>query len=469
MLIMLLRINRQFQMKPVPILLFLLVVACALPVDAQRPSDFSLNEQLMIAADEGDSVKVQVLIRGGADVNAKTYEGVTPLMYAAQSGHLGIVQVLAEQGANINSNIFDGNTALMMAIQNNYFYVAEYLLSKGAHLDAADIDGITPLMYAIIVDSFYMADMVIAFGADVSDSDKSGKDALMLAAELGRFETAYSLLVEGANINSTNNAGNTPLHFSAVNGHHEVVELLLMNRAEPDAINKSGITPLALAVMGNDYETVKLLISYGADVNKLAGRNQNILSLVNRNTDSSIIDILKANGAVPLNKISFNEVTFGAGDRFNDNDQLVFFTFGLKSNIYNLMSGMSYGFRPKAIRVMEKESDNVYYQYWERRHEVSLYVDKGFFTTSYNSGLQTSAFLGLAGTFTFGSYRGTDENPEARFLISPRTGCMVDYGKIRLKLFYQYTDLQLKSYHSHWAGIGLEFLIQPKPIVAKIK
>jgi hypothetical protein len=51
--------------------------------------------QVRIAAQRGDAVTVQVLVRARADVDAADDGGVTPLMAAAECGHLAVVQARA--------------------------------------------------------------------------------------------------------------------------------------------------------------------------------------------------------------------------------------------------------------------------------------------------------------------------------------------------------------------------------------
>lgn len=51
------------------------------------------------AADRGNAVVLQSLIKAGADVNAIDLEGQTPLHYAASCGHEGVVKYLLSQNA----------------------------------------------------------------------------------------------------------------------------------------------------------------------------------------------------------------------------------------------------------------------------------------------------------------------------------------------------------------------------------
>ncbi len=114
--------------------------------DNQSAGDLSSDEQLLVAADKGDSAAVQSLIQIGANVNAVTFEGVTPLMFAAQNGKTGIVNMLIQHGAKPDLKSFAGYSALLLAIFNNYVETAECLIRNGANVNQPDNNQVTPLM-----------------------------------------------------------------------------------------------------------------------------------------------------------------------------------------------------------------------------------------------------------------------------------------------------------------------------------
>jgi len=75
---------------------------------AMRPVD----EELLQAADKGDRIQVQALLKKGADVNAPNSKGATPLHLAAQKGHREVVALLLEKGAAANAASTTGATPL---------------------------------------------------------------------------------------------------------------------------------------------------------------------------------------------------------------------------------------------------------------------------------------------------------------------------------------------------------------------
>jgi hypothetical protein len=77
----------------------------------------SLNEDLLAATRKSDAAKVKALLDQGADVNAKSPYGATPLFFACDRGNVEIVKILLERGADVNvKDTFYGATPLGWAL-----------------------------------------------------------------------------------------------------------------------------------------------------------------------------------------------------------------------------------------------------------------------------------------------------------------------------------------------------------------
>ena len=70
---------------------------------------------LLLAAEEGHELTVQVLLDRGVDVNAKDYLGSTPLDWSVPSGHEKTAAALLRGGADAKSKDAYGNTAVHWA------------------------------------------------------------------------------------------------------------------------------------------------------------------------------------------------------------------------------------------------------------------------------------------------------------------------------------------------------------------
>ena len=91
-----------------------------------------INKDLVDSAKYRYVVRVQSLIKQGANVNAKDENGWSALMFASTQGDLELVKFLVENGADINVRNKNGFTAITEATRNKYLEVVQYLKSKGA-------------------------------------------------------------------------------------------------------------------------------------------------------------------------------------------------------------------------------------------------------------------------------------------------------------------------------------------------
>ena len=58
---------------------------------------------------------VELLVDAGADVNAKSEKGTTPLHYATVFGHREVAELLIAKGSDVNAKSQDGYTPLDFA------------------------------------------------------------------------------------------------------------------------------------------------------------------------------------------------------------------------------------------------------------------------------------------------------------------------------------------------------------------
>jgi uncharacterized protein len=73
----------------------------------------------------------ELLIRHGADINAKQMKGVTPLHSTAHNGQTKLSKLLIDNGADINAKMDDGQTPLFMANEKGFQETAELIINHG--------------------------------------------------------------------------------------------------------------------------------------------------------------------------------------------------------------------------------------------------------------------------------------------------------------------------------------------------
>ncbi len=83
------------------------------------------------AAQTGNTEALKQHLFAGADVNAKTKSGTTPLHLAAWKGHKVTAELLIAKGANENAKMVDGRTPLDAAIYGKNPETADLLRKHG--------------------------------------------------------------------------------------------------------------------------------------------------------------------------------------------------------------------------------------------------------------------------------------------------------------------------------------------------
>lgn len=101
---------------------------------------------------------VKLLLDHGADPDARTSRGdtplmasrgVTPLMVAAQVGNKEIVDALVAKKADVNARVNGGGPSVLhYAVTGGNADIVDALIRKGAKVDVKDADGLTPLQLA---------------------------------------------------------------------------------------------------------------------------------------------------------------------------------------------------------------------------------------------------------------------------------------------------------------------------------
>lgn len=273
---------------------------------------------LMIAAGQGNSKIVELLLDAGADAFAvEALAGASALHKACQRGSLEVVKILVQAGSLIDLQTSStGHTPLIEAMWYKWPDIVEYLLSKNAGININTHYGFTlqqHLDYALNVNVFGKERLIKIKGLidahiekneqqqktqnllnsvinndinGVKQSIKSKEDLeqrfpvvngfndahtpLLIASRQGFTDIVIELVNAGADVNATEPTfGAVPLHKATYNGHADIVDILI----KVDNINldfqgpTNGYTPLLDAIWHGYKDCAIKLINAGASLN----------------------------------------------------------------------------------------------------------------------------------------------------------------------------------------------------------
>ncbi|KAL9116136.1 MAG: hypothetical protein Q9227_000505 [Pyrenula ochraceoflavens] len=208
---------------------------------------------LHYAALRGNATAIKALLEGGADVDAKSCKGDTPLVWACFSHSLESVQLLLCFGASVKNvssrEVYSPLHAITFSgtFNEDSRAILELLLDHGADINAQNNPRRTsPINLAATKSNIEALESLIQAGADVDIADFAGDVALTDAIVFLQTESLELLLRYKADHLHINRDGLTILHKLAMHGNAEVADVL--SRAElkgldPEARDREGRTP----------------------------------------------------------------------------------------------------------------------------------------------------------------------------------------------------------------------------------
>lgn len=145
------------------------------------------EEQLRLAATDGNLLRVETFLGQGVNAESADARGITSLHLAAKHGHRDVATLLLKQGgAAVNPASQDGVTPLSVAVQEGRREIVASLLANGARVnEQAQIGGTTLLHVAAYRGDLEIVSLLLQHGADKQARMTSGERPVDLAQQQG--------------------------------------------------------------------------------------------------------------------------------------------------------------------------------------------------------------------------------------------------------------------------------------------
>src|SRR6266702_2945228 len=208
---------------------------------------------------------VEVLIRNGADVNARDESNSTPLHLASSEREVDSMQLLIQYGADVNSRDKTNSTPLHRGLPRVIPESVQLFIQHWADI-AGQGDNFETLGFTQDAGA-KTVEVLLWHGADVNARDERNWTPLHQASSCGWAESMQLLIQHGANVNARDKSNWTPLHLvsSRQSGEIESARFLLEHGANAGAEDDIGRTPyeIALSIPGIfSHEVARLILDH---------------------------------------------------------------------------------------------------------------------------------------------------------------------------------------------------------------
>lgn len=248
---------------------------------------------------EGNFKIMNILISGGADINAKTKRKKNGLFFAFCENNKEICEYLIEREEKNFDGIYKSIFNLLEFDKEKddilMLFLKDYI-KKGKDLQIVNGDGFTPIHIAVknghlkIVD-FFLKEKIF----DVNEKSQFGYTPLHIACENGELECVKILIENEANLDAKNNNGDFPIHKAAYRGYTEIINYLALSGSKLDPKNFNFDTPLHLLSFYGHSEALEMMIKKKAKINVKNKNDNTALHLASKHDHLKCIKVLLEN------------------------------------------------------------------------------------------------------------------------------------------------------------------------------
>lgn len=203
----------------------------------RRPRVYTVDD-LIEAVKAEDARRVQSLITGGVDVNAKDANGDTALVVAAREGKTAVIKTLMDGKADPDIGDRRGTLPVTHAVQKGHVETLDAMLANGASPNAKTPADFRPLESVI----------------RRMDTQNRGR------------ETFDMLIKHGADVHQVADDLTTLVMIAASADNDYALGVLLDKKASVGGVSIHGQSALTVAARNYSVKTARMLIAAGADV-----------------------------------------------------------------------------------------------------------------------------------------------------------------------------------------------------------
>jgi len=241
------------------------------------------NESIIHFATRNPDMTVPILdtlLKAGAPLNGKNWEGNTATMLAAvDSKSTDKLKLFISHGADLTVRDHTGRTALILAVEKLNIRAVEMLLDAGAEWQSShqtEMDALFSLIRSVpsrddkdilnIRPLTSPATIILERLIDAKVSVHNQQYYAPIVAAAAKPAALKVLLKAGVDVNARARNGETPLIAAVSAGALESVDALLEAKADVNMMDYDNDTPLKLAVETDNVKIATSLIAAGAQI-----------------------------------------------------------------------------------------------------------------------------------------------------------------------------------------------------------
>lgn len=397
--------------------------------------------QFLKACYLNDTAQISLFLHSDkVDFDFSSDDGATPAHYAVMNGNKQLLLALRSRNANLDKQDFEGVTPMLLAISQAKDSLILLLMQMGYSPLVQDYSKNDGIFYAVESQDTNTVKLILPYVQDINRLNLDGKTVLHVVAESNRPDLCFFILQAGAAIDTPDTYGYTPALSAYKNNALDAFDYLVHSGANPFYQKNHSENLMQMAIEKQDTFTLNQLVLPNIFKVKMNHRGELLRALSDDNI--SMVRLLENAGIMRPWHPVFDHSVLYIPFYFNKDDFLTGLAFRKRDCNRNFDFGGGFLLRPFSNKIFDEASPGVYYQYRESRYYLYLDQSIGFYALRN----KTTAIKFMAGVhegLSWGSWRGSDENPYSGFLAGWFAAISLRYNKIYYEL--RYSEMNFRS------------------------